>query len=222
MDIRFSTAHDVVALIGENGSGKSTLLHILLGAVQVDASRIVVDGRTVEDTAHGIHVPIEDRRIGYVPQGYGLFPHLNVVDNVAFGPSARSGESRTRRRQRAMEVLQTLGCEELAMRSTTRLSGGEKQRVALARALVSQPDVLLLDEPLGSLDAATRREVRQTLADHLQNFAGPTIIVTHDAKDVAALEAHVVVLAKGKVAQRGSLDRLRSQPESDFVREFVT
>lgn len=212
----------VVALIGANGSGKTTFLRSVAGAIIPEAAEIRVGDTVLSSTQSGLHVPMEDRRIGYLPQGYGLFGHLNVIDNVAFG--LRSGPRRQGRAQRhreALRILQDLGCEGLAKRRIAGLSGGEKQRVALARALIIEPRLLLLDEPLAALDATTRRRVRGMLAARLANIPCPTIMVTHDVRDVAALDAHVVVLEQGRVVQSGALQTLQSAPATDFVAEFV-
>lgn len=222
LDVTVGGGPGVVAIIGPNGSGKTTLLRVLAGAVPAERAELVVGGRTLAASAEGIDVPMEERRIGYVPQGYGLFPHLDVLDNVAFGLStAGRGVPSSERRTRARKVLEELGAGGLAGRRVQGLSGGEQQRVALARALVIEPELLLLDEPLAALDVSRRRTVRDFLADRLRRFARPTVLATHDVRDVAALDAVVYVLDAGRVAQRGSLAELRAAPASDFVAEFV-
>lgn len=211
-----------LALIGPNGSGKTTVLRAVAGAIPVERAEIAVGEHVLESTDQDLHVPMERRRIGYVPQGYRLFPHLDVKDNVAFGLS--TGALRrpvAERRARAIHVLDELGCADLADRRVDGLSGGERQRVALARALALDPQLLLLDEPLAALDATRRRSVRRALADHLASFGKPAVIVTHDVRDVAALGATVVALEGGRVVQRGSLDEVSARPATDFVAEFV-
>lgn len=211
-----------VALIGPNGSGKTTTLRAIAGAIAVERGSIRVGEHVLEHTDRGIHVPIEHRRVGYVPQGYGLFPHLTVQENVEFGLANSPDRYRVEdRRQRAGAVLSELGCAPLAERRVDRLSGGEQQRVALARALVLDPDLLLLDEPLAALDATRRRAVRHVLAERLEAFGRPAILVTHDVRDVIALGATVVALDGGQVIQKGSLEELRQSPASDFIAEFV-
>ena len=210
-----------VALVGPNGAGKTTLLRLIAGAYRPQAGRIEVGGRVLFDAAAAVDLPPERRAVGYVPQGYGLFPHLGVADNVAFGLRAR-GHSGGRRAARlaAEQMLDELGCASLAGRRPTELSGGEQQRVALARALVVDPAILLLDEPLAALDASARRQLRRFLADHLRRRARPSIVVTHDARDVLALEAEACVLDAGRVVQRGTADQLRRAPANDFVAEL--
>lgn len=216
LDVELSGGAGPLALVGPNGSGKTTLLRTLAGARRPRAGRVEVDG--IPLFGPDVDVPIEARRMGYVPQGYGLFPHLRVVDNVAFG--LRDGP-RVARQAAATRMLAALDCAHLARRWPRRLSGGEQQRVALARALVIEPRMLLLDEPLAALDATTRRAVRAFLAEHLRALGRPSIVVTHDARDVAALDAPVCVLEGGRIVQRGSLDALRRDPATDFVAEFV-
>ncbi len=214
--------HGVLALIGPNGSGKTTLLRVLVGAVKAQQVEITVGDTILASTRRQIHTGIERRNVGYVPQGYGLFPHLNVLDNVAFGLSTGPKKlARAVRETKARDLLAELGCEALARRRVDGLSGGEKQRVALARALVIEPELLLLDEPLSALDASTRRAVRHFLAARLRAFGKPTVFVTHDVRDIEALGARTCVLEKGRVVQRGTLEELREAPATDFVAEFV-
>lgn len=211
-----------VALIGPNGSGKTTLLRVISGGHPAGDGRIRVGGRVLYDSEARVSLAPEHRRIGYLPQGYGLFPHLSVLENVAFGLlAARPGHTRGERRAAASAFLREMDCEHLATRLPATLSGGEKQRVALARALLTEPDLLLLDEPLAALDAAIRRDMRRFLANHLGARDTPALVVTHDVRDVRALGAPTVyALAEGSVIQSGPPAALAAAPESDFVREF--
>ena len=213
LDLSVSLEGDAepLLLIGPNGAGKTSLLRILAGAGSVQTGRIVVAGRILLDTNTGICLPPQDRRVGYVPQGYGLFPHLSAVDNVAFGLAGRD-------RAIADAMLSEVGCADLASQRPAHLSGGEKQRVALARALVTQPQLLLLDEPLAALDVGSRRHMRRFLASHLTGR--PAVVVTHDARDVRALGGRVVVLEAGRVVQSGSVAEVEEAPIDEFVREF--
>ena len=220
LDVEMETTRSVSALVGPNASGKTTILRTLAGARNPTEGTIVVGDRTLFDSAAAVQIEPEDRQVGYVPQGYGLFPHLNALDNVAFGLK-RPGTSSRDRRSRAFVILEEMGCEGLAQRFPGELSGGEKQRVALARALVTEPRILLLDEPLAALDTTSRRQMRAFLANKLLERNQTTLIVTHDPRDVAALDAHVWVLESGRIVQSGDLDALRSEPATDFVAEFT-
>jgi ABC-type sulfate/molybdate transport systems ATPase subunit len=208
-----------VAVIGPNGSGKTTLLRTIAGAYRPDAGAIRVRGDTLFDAEAGVDLPPERRGVGYVPQGYGLFPHLSVLDNVAFSWVSR-GVARTERRHAALRLMERMGCAHLAARSPTHLSGGEQQRVALARALTAEPRMLLLDEPLAALDAPSRRQIRTYLAEHLAERRGPALVVSHEARDVRALGAFVYAIEQGRVVQSGTAEALASAPATEFVAAF--
>ncbi|MBM4183424.1 MAG: ATP-binding cassette domain-containing protein [Gemmatimonadetes bacterium] len=208
-----------VAVIGPNGSGKTTLLRTIAGAFRPDSGFIEIGGVPVFDASRGIDLPPERRGVGYVPQGYGLFPHLSVIDNVAF-PLISKGASRAVRQEGSRRTMERTGCAHLTRRATHGLSGGEQQRVALARALAAEPGLLLLDEPLAALDAPARREVRTYLASHLARERLPALVVSHEARDVRALGAEVLVLERGRVVQSGTVDALAASPATDFVAAF--
>lgn len=221
LDLALEGDSQTLALIGPNGSGKTTLLRTLAGAYRPSAGRIQVGDQVIFDGQEGIDQPPEARRVGYVPQGFGLFPHLSVVDNVAFSLlSAQPRRAQEERRAAAVELLERMGCDQLRARLPGALSGGEQQKVALARALMMDPKILLLDEPLAALDAAARRRLRAYLADHLGERGHPTIVVTHDVRDVLALDAKVCVLEAGRIVQQGAPQDLQAQPASAFVAEF--
>jgi len=205
-------------IVGPNGAGKTSALMLILGALAPHTGQVVLDGETLFDGARGVDVPVEGRRIGFLPQRYALFPHLDVLGNVAFGV----GEGRrAAREQQARAALRSLGVEDLAGRRVDTLSGGEAQRVALARALARGPRALLLDEPLAALDVGVRRETRRFLAAHLRALAIPTVIVTHDRADAEALDGDMIVLEEGRVVQQGRLAELAARPATPFVREFA-
>jgi len=212
-------AGEPVVIVGPNGAGKTRALMLILGALRPESGRVTLDGQPLYDAAAGVDVPVERRRIGFLPQRYALFPHLDVLGNVAFGIAA---PSRTERLAAARAALAELDAEALGRRRPEELSGGEAQRVALARALAARPRALLLDEPLAALDVATRREMRRFLAARLRSWALPTVVVTHDRADVEALGGGVIVLEAGAVTQRGPLAELASNPATEFVRTFVS
>jgi len=193
-----------LALLGPNGAGKSTALAALAGLVDTTGT-IELAGRVLDD------VPVEHRRIGYVFQDYLLFPHLTVLDNVAFGST----------RAIAVEWMRRLDIADLAARRPPQLSGGQAQRVALARALATNPDLLLLDEPLAALDVAIRDDVRSELAAHLAAIDVPTIVVTHSFEDVAALADHVIVIEGGVATQRATVRELVRAPATPYVERLV-
>ncbi|MBE2253005.1 MAG: ABC transporter ATP-binding protein [Myxococcus sp.] len=222
IDVRFETPAGALVLVGPNGAGKTSVLSLLLGAQPVERGRIEVGGECLLDTSAGVEVPLEQRRLGYVPQDYALFPHLTVRGNVEFAlASAAPALERGARRERVERVLTDLALGALAERRPLALSGGEKQRVALARALAVGPRALLLDEPLAALDVSSRREVRRFLVEWLARHGLPTVVVTHDAADARALGQRIVVLEAGRVVQSGSWAELSAAPASPFVAEFV-
>ena len=221
LDVDIEGGDRPMALIGPNGSGKTTLLRTVAGAHRPQSGRIRLGDEDVFDSERGVDVPPEQRHVGYVPQGYGLFPHLSVIDNVAFGWISRTPRlARDERRNAAAELLERMGCAHLVERTPPTLSGGEQQRVALARALTIDPQILLLDEPLAALDARARRTVRSYLADHLTRRGGPAIVVSHDERDVRALDADVCVIEGGRIVQRGSAEALAAEPATEFVAAF--
>ncbi|HZJ53430.1 MAG TPA: ATP-binding cassette domain-containing protein [Myxococcaceae bacterium] len=216
LEVQLSLARGPTALVGPNGAGKSTLLRAILGAVPVRRGRIVLERRTLLDTSRGLSLPTEERRVAWVPQEYALFPHLSVLENITFGTPGRAGLAH------AGVVMDQLGLGPLASRKPGALSGGERQKVALARALAAEPRALLLDEPLAALDADTREATRVLLADTLRRLAIPSLVVTHEIRDVLALAGPVVLLEAGRIRSAGALDVFRASPPSEFARSLVT
>ena len=207
-----------LALVGPNGSGKTSLLLTVLGLRSPESGRIVLSDEVLFDAALAVDLPTEERHLAYLPQDFGLFPHLTAIDNVAFALACRSGRASAKQRHdEAMTWLEHFGIGNLAGRNPSRLSGGERQRVALARALASSPRALLLDEPTASLDVEARVEVRAFLAESIRSLGLPTILVTHDAMDVEALASRVAVLEKGQVAVCGLLSDVRKAPPTSFA-----
>ena len=211
---------EVVALLGPNGAGKSTVLRVASGLLGLDSGVVRLDGRTLDDTAREVFVEPQLRRVGVVFQDHRLFPHLRVLDNVAFGLRAQRMPRRAAR-DAARDWLRRLDLDELVHRHPRQLSGGQAQRVALARALASAPDALLLDEPLAALDVQTRSEVQGELREHLAAFPGPTILITHDPIEALLLAQRIVVLERGRVVQEGSPAEITSRPLTPYVAKLV-
>ncbi len=209
-----------VALLGPNGAGKSTAVAVLAGLAPLDAGRVVLGGRVVDDPAANVFVPAADRHVGVVFQHHLLFPHLDVLDNVAFGPRSR-GTTRRASRELARPWLDRLGLAPFAHHRPDQLSGGQAQRVALARALVSRPHLLLLDEPLSALDVTTRTGLRRTLATHLAGFTGPRLLITHDPTEAFLLADEVHVLEHGRITQVGTPDDIRLRPRTPYVADLA-
>jgi molybdate transport system ATP-binding protein len=207
-----------VAVVGPNGSGKTTLLRALAGLTPLTTGRIVVDDQVLDDASNGAYVPPERRPVAMVFHDHVLFPHLTVVDNVAFGVR---GRSRTDARLHAIEWLDRVGLADRAHSRPRELSAGQSQRVALIRALATDPRLLLLDEPLAALDATTRIEMRRELRRHLATFEGVRIVVTHDPVDAAVLGDEIVVLDNGRVAQAGTPHDVTVRPRSTWVADLV-
>ncbi len=198
-----------IALFGRSGCGKTTLVSAVAGLLRPDRARIVLDDVVLEDTAGSVRVPIEERRIGYVFQDSRLFPHLRVAANLRYGERrARAGASFVR----FDAVVEMLGLETLLERRPHELSGGERQRVALGRALLSQPRLMLLDEPFAALDAPRREEVLPYLERLRDEFAIPMIYVSHRFEEVLRLATHVVVIDYGSVSVQGSLETVSRHP----------
>ena len=211
---------EVVALLGPNGAGKTTLLRAIAGLAPIDSGHVKLDGQVLEDTAAGRYVPTEERSIGFVFQDYLLFPHLSVIDNVAFGLRSRR-IAKPEARRRAAGWLERVGLGPRANARPPELSGGERQRVALARALAPDPRLLLLDEPLAALDATTRTEVRRDLKEHLASFRGVRVMVTHDPLEAAILADCLVVMEAGKHVQTGTPGEVTEHPRSKYVADLV-
>ena len=211
---------EVVGVLGPNGAGKSTLLSAIAGLTPVSAGRIQLDGRVVDDADSGTFLEAAERPVGFVFQNYRLFPHLSVLDNVAFSPRAR-GLSRPQARAAADHWLARLGLTELGGRRPADLSGGQAQRVALARALAGNPALLLLDEPLAALDARTRLDVQTELKRHLSDFAGPCLLVTHDPLEALVLADRLLVLENGQIVQEGTPARVARRPATEYVAKLV-
>ena len=210
LSLELELGRETLALVGPSGAGKSSVLRAIAGLLRLERGRIALGAATWFDSGTGVDLPPERRSVGLVFQEYALFPHLDVRRNVAFGG-----------RGRVDELLERFRISHLAAARPGDLSGGERQRVALARALARDPAVLLLDEPLSALDAHTRGVVRGELAELLAELGLPTLLVTHDFEDAAALAERVGVIGEGGILQLGPAAELLAAPADAFVASFT-
>jgi molybdate transport system ATP-binding protein len=201
LDVELATDAPMAALIGPSGSGKSQTLRALAGAMTPDRGRIVLDGEVLFDRAQGIDLPPQRRHVGYVPQHYALFPHLDVAGNVGYGLSdARTAAAR----KRTSELLEMMDLAGLERRKPRELSGGQQQRVAVARALILEPRILLLDEPFAALDTTIRRSLREELRSLQQRLGFRALLVTHDPEDLT-LASQCFEYDQGRVIRQTAL-----------------
>jgi molybdenum ABC transporter ATP-binding protein len=210
LELALDIERETFALVGPSGAGKTTVLRAVAGLVRPERGRIALNGKVLFDADARIDLPPEDRRVGFVFQDYALFPHLTVLQNVAYGGRSRSAE-----------LLERFRIDHLAGARPGELSGGERQRVGLARALARDPKVLLLDEPLAALDAHTRAAVRTELREILDELDLPVLLVTHEFHDAAALAPRVAVLVDGRIRQSGTHTELIAAPADGFVATFT-
>jgi iron(III) transport system ATP-binding protein len=209
---------EILALLGPSGSGKTTALRLIAGFDRPTSGRILLNDRVVADVNGGAWVPSERRGVGMVFQDLALFPHLTVAENVAFGLRDLPRPERARRES---DVLRLVEIEDLAKRYPDELSGGQQQRVALARALAPKPDIVLLDEPFGSLDAELRDQVREEVRRILRQAGATVIFVTHDQAEAFALADRVAVMNAGCLEQVDVPLRIYHAPATRFVADFV-
>ena len=208
----------VTAVVGANGTGKTTLGRIIAGLDRLAGGRLAIGGTLVDDPAAGVFVPARQRRVGMVFQDHRLFGHLRAVDNAAFG-LRRAGADRASARRRAEALLERVGVDSAAWsKRPAALSGGQRQRVAIARALAPEPEVLVVDEPLASVDSSGRAGLRVLIGE---SPARHTLLITHDPVDVATLAHQVVVLDSGTVAGRGSVAEVTARPGCEWAASFL-
>lgn len=218
LDAAWEVGDEVVALFGPSGAGKSLTLQCLAGLVRPDAGQIVVNGRVLFDGDRGVDLRPQARRLGYVFQGFALFPHLTVEENIGYG---LRGRPPAERRRRTAEMVARLSLEGLERRRPRELSGGQQQRVALGRALAVEPELLLLDEPLSALDASLRHRLREELAGVVREFGKATVLVTHDLGEAFRLADRIVVYQAGRVVQAAPKSELLSRPASEQVARLM-
>jgi sulfate transport system ATP-binding protein len=204
----------LTALLGPSGSGKSTLLRAIAGLETLDAGRVLIDGEDVSTK------PTQKREVGFVFQHYAAFKHMTVFENVGFGLKIRKHDKQ-KISARVHELLELVQLHGLADRYPSQLSGGQRQRMALARALAVEPQVLLLDEPFGALDAKVRKDLRAWLRNLHEEMHVTTIFVTHDQEEAMDVAGQLVVMNEGRVEQSGSANDLYDHPANEFVMSFV-
>ncbi len=207
-------AGSLTALLGPSGSGKSTLLRIIAGLEQPDAGRVLIEGNDITSR------PPQKRGVGFVFQHYAAFKHMTVWKNVAFGLEIRRRPKREIK-ERVAKLLELVQLSGFADRYPAQLSGGQRQRMALARALAVEPNVLLLDEPFGALDARVRKELRAWLRHLHDEVHVTTIFVTHDQEEAMDLADQIVVMNHGRIEQVGGARELYDNPHNEFVMTFV-
>ncbi len=205
---------DIVCLLGPSGCGKSTLLRIVAGLERAERGSISLDGRVIDD------VPVHERGMGLMFQDFALFPHHDVGGNVGFGLRMQ-GLPPAQQQTRVAEVLAQVGLAGIAGRRIEGLSGGEKQRVALARSLAPQPRLLMLDEPLGSLDRLLREQLSEDLRGIIKQAGVSALYVTHDQQEAFAVADRIVLMRAGEIAQTGTPRDLYAQPASAYVARFM-
>ncbi len=215
-------AGKLFTLLGPSGCGKTTTLRMLAGLERPNEGSIRIDGRTFYDGASGVFAPADKRPIGMVFQSYAIWPHMSVLQNVAFpltvGPSR---PPRAEARSRALRMLDLVGLGEVAERPATALSGGQQQRVALARALVREPKVLLLDEPLSNLDAQLRERMRDEIRSVQQTLGITAVYVTHDQAEALAISDLIMLMDQGTIVETGVPQQIYRRPRSEFTAKFI-
>jgi molybdate transport system ATP-binding protein len=209
LEASFESQGRVTGLFGASGAGKTSLINLIAGLLKPDRGIIALDGETLDDTAAGIHVPPHRRRIGYVFQDARLFPHLDIRQNLDYGRRMNRLADDPAQRTRVTELLD-IG--NLLDRRPGKLSGGERQRVALGRALLSKPKLLLLDEPLGSLDEGRKEEILPYLMRLRDEANVPMVYVSHDAAEMRQLATQIVMLRRGRVTAFGGVKVLTGSP----------
>lgn len=218
LDVAFRAAPGFTILFGLSGAGKTTLLDCIAGLSQPDAGRISVADRALFDSPARVNLPVAARRLGYVFQTLALFPHMTAQQNIAYGLNHFPAVDRARR---SLAILQSLRISHLTHRKVSDLSGGERQRVALARTLVTDPQVLLLDEPLGALDAPTKSHIIDDLREWNRSHGIPILYVTHSREEVFALGERVIVLEAGRILAQGTPHEVMSAPTLETVAQLA-
>jgi molybdate transport system ATP-binding protein len=218
LDVAIKAGNGITVLFGSSGAGKTSILRAIAGIIRPDEGRISLGGKVYFDSASAINLPMQERKVGYVFQHHVLFPHLTAEQNAQYGASV---ESKRQARERVRELFSLLGIEKAAARYPHELSGGEQQRVALARALATNPLLMLLDEPLSSVDVATRSRLLDEISATQQKSQIPFLYVTHNHREAVRLGDRMVVVDEGKIVQEGTPLAIFNAPQTAPVARIV-
>ena len=220
LQVELSGGSRPLALIGANGSGKSTILRGVLGLESLQRAYVRVGDTLLQDSKNSHSIAVEERNLAYLPQGLGLLPHMTIAENILFADRSQSLKLDSLLEGKHAATLKDLNVESLLHRRPDGLSAGERQKVALIRLMIQNPQMVLLDEPSSALDILARREVRKILSEQLSGLGIPTILVTHDFRDVRELGADIAYLKDGKLKRLGSVDEFPGPEADDFLNEF--
>ncbi|GAB1354360.1 hypothetical protein MASR1M12_30980 [Erysipelotrichia bacterium] len=218
LDVEWEVKKEIGVIFGYSGAGKSLSLQLIAGLLAPDAGRIQADGNLFFDSATGLHLPPQKRRLGYVFQDSSLFPHMSVADNIRFGlrdKDAAAGE------KHLLEMARQFEIDDLLQKFPHQISGGQKQRVAFARALIGEPLALLLDEPFSALDNPIRAKMRKFLIQVQRQFNIPIVMVTHDLFEACSLADRIMIYSGGRVIQSGTPQDVFQNPANDQVKNLL-
>lgn len=218
LDVAFEVPAGVTVLFGRSGSGKTTTLRLLAGLLRPDGGEVAFDGDVVYSRAAGVDLPPQHRRIGYVFQDHSLYPHLTILDNIAFGARAHARAERLALAQQKVKTFRLDGQEH---KYPHQVSGGQRQRAAIARAIIGRPRLLLLDEPFSSIDGPTRMKVRDCLVRAIRKLNLPVVLVTHDLIEAFTIGETIIIYEDGKVIQQGAPGEIIRKPLSEEVKALT-
>lgn len=209
---------ELLTIIGRSGCGKTTVLKLINGLISPDSGKVYVNNEDISDINQ-----IELRRkIGYVIQGVGLFPHMNISKNIEYVPKLIKKDDKKKIEMKVKNLMRVIGLsEKMLMRYPSELSGGQKQRVGIARALAASPEILIMDEPFGAVDEITRRLLQEEILRIYKELNVTIVFITHDIKEALKIGTRVLVMDEGEIVQIGTPDEIRNNPKTEFVRELI-